>query len=218
MIRSLMLLALLFSFQWVNAQDTWHLVFLNSRPDKPVMEKQAQDSVLALQMESLQALFDKGEVTLVGRFEGGGGVMFMKGALPSAIKTRLIQEDVAVKANFFYVEPLTYEAAGGTSPCAVRPDPANLTSLKLIRFDAKKIVGKPLKVQVEAALKGLKDQKKLLQAGWLNQGQSFFMIVRNESKSEIGLWLKTFPLSSKTGYQSQIRSWWTTKGAACELN
>lgn len=209
---------LLFCFCASHAQEQWHLVFLNTRPDKPNMEKVQHDSIMKAHMTGLQMLFDQGVATLIGPFEGGGGMMLMKGSQASAIKAKLQQEDPAVKAGFFYVEPMVYEAAGGTAACQVRPDPANLTSLKVIRLDAKKSASKALRGQVETALKSLKEQKKLLQAGWLNQGQSFFMVVRNESKSEIISWLKAFPLGVKSGFQSQIRSWWTTKGAACDGN
>lgn len=216
--RVLMFSGLLFCLQTIKAQDQWHLVFLNTRPDKPAMEKSQQDSLMKVQMAGLQTLFDQGMATLIGPFEGGGSMMLMKGAQASAIKSKLQQEDAAVKAGFFFVEPLTYEPAGGTAPCQIRPDPANLTSLKVIRLDGKNPATKAMKQQVETALKGLKEQKKLLQAGWLNQGQSFFMVVRNESKSEITTWLKAFPLGIKSGFASQIRSWWTTKGAACDTN
>lgn len=213
-----MSLGLLFCLNTTYGQDQWHLVFLNSRPDKPTMEKSQQDSIMKGHMSGLQTLFDQGMATLIGPFEGGGGMMLMKGSQASAIKSKLQQEDAAVKAGFFFVEPLTYEPAGGTSTCQVRPDPSNQTSLKVIRLDGKKSASKAMKQQVEIALKGLKEQKKLLQAGWLNQGQSFFMVVRNESKSEITSWLKAFPLGLKSGFASQIRSWWTTKGAACDTN
>lgn len=216
--RYLLCLSFLFCVNCLFAQEHWHLVFLNSRPDQPAMEKSTLDSIMGAHMAGLQAMFDRGDATLIGPFEGGGGVLLMKGTQAAAIKTKLIQEDAAVKAGLFYVEPLIYEAAGGTTPCQIRPDPTNLTSLKLIRFDSKKAVGKPVKDKVESALKRLKEQKKLLQAGWLNQGLSFFMVVRNESKSEIAAWLKMFPLGNQTGFTPVIRSWWTTKGAACEVN
>lgn len=95
-----------------------YLVFLNSNPDKPLIDDDEKERLQAEHIANLDKLANEGKLLAAGPFEGGGGMLVLHTDNLESAKA-LVQTDPAVKANRFITETYPFHI-GGNDLCGTR--------------------------------------------------------------------------------------------------
>lgn len=109
----ILLLGLLFSFNWALAQDKegnppaeivkYYFVELITNPDRPDLPQTEVDSIQRAHMANMGVMVEEKTLMLAGPFEKGGGIFILKVESMEAAE-KLVARDPAVKAGRLLTE------------------------------------------------------------------------------------------------------------------
>jgi uncharacterized protein YciI len=185
--------------------ESYFFVFLNTNPDKEVLDSASVSELQALHLANIDRLYTEGKIVAAGPFSGGGGLfVFRDSSLESVNK--LLYSDPAIAANRFLLEVFPFEFTfGGICPYL---DPVEMITLSFIRLpadDETRITRRMLNLTTRF-------EKELLASGIFNQKEGGFLVVQTDEENTNQKLEKKNEARQST---LQVRTLYIAKGTFC---
>ena len=192
-------------------------VFLNKNPNKEVIGKEAEDSLINLHMANMGVLASEGKLINAGPFEGGGGIFVMNSASVDTV-AKWTQSDPAIRANRWIIEMFPFTTTVGGS-CTVGED-YEMVTYQFVRYTlTNQIANYKANASSEniAALneliQQLKESEELLMAGLFGNNEGGVLAVKDKEGIEQ---VKLSAMHSTGYFDFDFKELWIAKGSFCE--
>ncbi|HRW98769.1 MAG TPA: YciI family protein, partial [Cyclobacteriaceae bacterium] len=88
--RTVITILLATCLNWCFAQESkFTFVFLNTRTDKPELQKEELDELMKGHLANIRRLVKEGKMIMAGPFDGGGGIFIMNSNSVDSVKNWL---------------------------------------------------------------------------------------------------------------------------------
>ena len=192
-------------------------VFLNKNPNKEVIGKEAEDSLINLHMANMGVLASEGKLINAGPFEGGGGIFVMNSASVDTV-AKWTQSDPAIRANRWIVEMFPFTTTVGGS-CTVGED-YEMVSYQFVRYtplnqiaNYKANASSDNMVALNELVASLKNEGKLLMAGHFANNEGGVLVLSDKEAIEN---IKSSAMHSTGYFEFDFKELWIAKGSFCE--
>ncbi|HNP95894.1 MAG TPA: YciI family protein [Cyclobacteriaceae bacterium] len=130
--RTVITILLATCLNWCFAQESkFTFVFLNTRTDKPELQKEELDELMKGHLANIRRLVKEGKMIMAGPFDGGGGIFIMNSNSVDSVKNWL-KTDPGIKAERWRLEYFPYIPRVG-SACTAKED-AEMVQYQFIRY------------------------------------------------------------------------------------
>lgn len=130
--RTVITILLATCLNWCFAQESkFTFVFLNTRTDKPELQKEELDELMKGHLANIRRLVKEGKMIMAGPFDGGGGIFIMNSNSVDSVKNWL-KTDPGIKAERWRLEYFPYIPRLG-SACTAKED-AEMVQYQFIRY------------------------------------------------------------------------------------
>lgn len=130
--RTVITILLATCLNWCFAQESkFTFVFLNTRTDKPELQKEELDELMKGHLANIRRLVMEGKMIMAGPFDGGGGIFIMNSNSVDSVKNWL-KTDPGIKAERWRLEYFPYIPRVG-SACTAKED-AEMVQYQFIRY------------------------------------------------------------------------------------
>ncbi len=130
--RTVITILLATCLNWCFAQESkFTFVFLNTRTDKPELQKEELDELMKGHLANIRRLVKEGKMIMAGPFDGGGGIFIMNSNSVDSVKNWLMT-DPGIKAERWRLEYFPYIPRVG-SACTAKED-AEMVQYQFIRY------------------------------------------------------------------------------------
>lgn len=130
--RTVITILLATCLNWCFAQESkFTFVFLNTRTDKPELQKEELDELMKGHLANIRRLVEEGKMIMAGPFDGGGGIFIMNSNSVDSVKNWL-KTDPGIKAERWRLEYFPYIPRVG-SACTAKED-AEMVQYQFIRY------------------------------------------------------------------------------------
>ena len=185
--------------------DNHYFVFLNTNPDKEVLDSVRVAELQALHLANIDRLYTEGKIVAAGPFFGGGGLfVFLESSLENV--NQLLNSDPAIAANRFILEVYPFEFLGG----GICPylEPIEMISLSFIHLP------KGEKDRINRRISNLQSrfEKEVISSGIFANGEGGFLVLETDVEEAKG---RLLPKRGNQSVAPQIRQLYIAKGTFC---
>lgn len=204
----------IFSVSFVHAQS-FYLVELISKPDKPVLSQDAVNQIQKEHLAHIRQLNSDGVLLAAGPFEGGGGMFVLQCNTPDEAQKAIVS-DPAVKASRFDYSLMPYTSSKGFI-CQVN-EHTEMISLVFVRVSpasGRKNDFQIQKTHREFMAKNI-ESLKVVYEGWDSSIADGFLVISGSSVSEVEAMFGNHPLNAGGALNITVKGLWIADGAFCE--
>ncbi len=188
------------------------LVFLHPREDKPELPKEQVDKLMQGHFANIQRLSSEGKLVVAGPFEEGGGIFIFRSTSFDEVREWL-KPDPGIQANRWKIEMVPYKPRYGTPQGGHKPyDYVVYQFIRFTSYIAKfNINDMPqLMKQHDDYLAELKKSGNVVAEGTFNDTDGGILVMKGELNKEV---IESDPAVHAGLLEIEIKKWTVARGA-----